>query len=144
MRVSRAIGKFHEMKKVLSDSSVNMKTRKKLMEACVRSRLTYGTQACFPKEVQMRKLESCWVQNLRCMVKGGWTRQTTLEDDEEENYKYLYRNQEIEQIVGTMPIRNVIEKQYLKFVAHICRSPNTAPNTHKEASFCKSKQTTLP
>ena len=126
LRVSRAVGKFHDMKKVLSDNSINMKTRKRLIEACVRSRLAYGTQSCFPKEKQMRKLKGCWVQHLRYMVKGGWARQPTPEGVEEECYKYIYKNREIEEIVGTMHLPNFIEKQHLKYIAHICRSPNSA------------------
>ena len=43
-RVSKAIGKFNEMRQVLTDQKVNMTTRNKLMGACVRSRLLYGTQ----------------------------------------------------------------------------------------------------
>ena len=64
LRVSKAIGKFHEMRKVLTDHNVNMATRMKLMEACVRSRLTYGTQAWYLNEVHLKKLESCWMDLL--------------------------------------------------------------------------------
>ena len=74
----------------------------------------------------MRKLKGCWVQHLRYMVKGGWARQPTPEGVEEECYKYIYKNREIEEIVGTMHLPNFIEKQHLKYIAHICRSPNSA------------------
>ncbi|XP_071941037.1 uncharacterized protein [Antedon mediterranea] len=47
-RTSSAVGKFHELKEVLKDHDVYMKTRKKVLEACVRSRLLNGTQAWFP------------------------------------------------------------------------------------------------
>ena len=37
LRISCAIGKFNELRKVLCDFNVNLKTRRKLHEACVRS-----------------------------------------------------------------------------------------------------------
>ena len=123
LRTSRAIGKFYELKSVVSDKQINMGTRRKLMEACVRSRLVYGTQACFPHEKQMKKLESCWAQHLRYMVKGGWARKGEEDDDD---YRFLYRNSEVEKIVGSMHLRHFIEKQHLKYIAHVCRGPNTA------------------
>lgn len=56
-RTDRAWAKFNELRTVLTDNKVNMQTRRKLLESCVRSRLIYGTQACYPKEHQMKKLE---------------------------------------------------------------------------------------
>ena len=44
-RTARAIAKFNELRNIRTDRVVNMRTRKKLLESCVRSRLTYGTQA---------------------------------------------------------------------------------------------------
>ena len=123
LRTSRAIGKFYELKSVLSDKQINMGTRRKLIEACVRSRLVYGTQACFPLEKEMKKLESCWTQNLRYMVKGGWARKG---EEDDSDYRFIYRNSEIEKIVGSLPLRHFVEKQHLKYIAHVCRGPNTS------------------
>ena len=44
-RIARALAKFNELRNVLTDKKINMKTRKKLLESCVRSRLLYGVQA---------------------------------------------------------------------------------------------------
>ena len=71
LQVSKAVGKFNEMRQVLTDNKVRMATKKKLMEVCVRSRLTYGTQAWYTKEDCLIKLESCSMELLRQMVKGG-------------------------------------------------------------------------
>ena len=57
--VSKAIGKFNEMRQVLTDHKVNMLTRMKLMEACVRSRLLYGTQSWYVQNECEKKLEVC-------------------------------------------------------------------------------------
>ena len=91
LRVSKAFGKFNEMRQVLTDNNVRMATRKKLMEACVRSRLTYGTQAWYIKEDCLMNLESCWMEMLRQMVKGGRSRLPTPEHAEETEYKLRYR-----------------------------------------------------
>ena len=54
-RRERAIGKFYELKSVLCDTHVNMPTRRKILESCVRSRLTYGTTAWLPNEQELKK-----------------------------------------------------------------------------------------
>ena len=126
-RTARATAKFNELRKILTDRAVNMKTRKKILESCVRSRLTYGTQAWFPNEQQLKKLESCWMHCLRCIVKGGWKRKYSPEEiDDEENadYSFIFSNKKIEQIVGTKPLRDFVNYQYLKYIGHICRQEN--------------------
>ena len=60
------------------------------------------------------------------MTSGGWARKETDEDAEEENYRFVYTNAEIQGIVGTIPLRDAIYTHYLKYIAHICRLPNTA------------------
>ena len=49
-RIVSATNKFNEMRNVLTDTSVYMRTKRKILEACVRSRLTYATQAVLPNE----------------------------------------------------------------------------------------------
>ena len=51
-RIARATAKFNELRKALCDTNVNMQTRRKLLEACVWSRLTHGLHACYPKEIR--------------------------------------------------------------------------------------------
>ena len=124
-RIACATSKFNEFNKMLTDNTIHMKTRRKILEACVRSRLTYGTQAAPPNEKELKTLEGSWYPLLRHMINGGWARKDR-NVQEEENYSYRYTNKEVEGIVGTMPLRNIIHQQYLKYIAHICRSPNTA------------------
>ena len=73
-RVARATAKFNEMRNVLCDTDVNLKTRRKILEACVRLRLIYGTSAWDPNEREIKKLETCWNECLHYIVKGGWRR----------------------------------------------------------------------
>ena len=96
-------------------------TRRKILEACVRSRLTYSTQAALPSEQQMKKLEACWYRLLRKMIKGGWACGNS--EDTEENFSFLYTNIEVEEVIRKMPFHNII---YTKYVAQVCRSPNTS------------------
>ena len=110
-RIARATAKFNELRKALCDRDINIQTRRKMLEACVRSRLTYGLQACYPKESEMKKLESCWVGFMRRMVRGGWKRREPENEDEEE-YSFVYTNERIHGIIQAMPLRSFIEAQY--------------------------------
>ena len=123
-RIARATAKFNELRKALCDRDINIQTRRKMLEACVRSRLTYGLQACYPKESEMKKLESCWVGFMRRMVRGGWKRREPENEDEEE-YSFVYTNERIRGIIQAMPLRSFIEAQYLKYIGHVCRSTNS-------------------
>ena len=124
LMISRATAKFNEMRKVLTDPKVNMGTRRKILESCVRSRLTYGTQACLPNEKLLKKLEVCWYQFLRGMIKGGWKRKENDEDPESVNYSFIYSNEDVQKIVKTPSLKNFVYMQHLKYLGHVCRSEN--------------------
>ena len=64
----------------------------------------------------MRKLEVCWFQCLRSMVKGGWKWNETPDDaDEDEvDYSFVCTNKELENIMKTMPLHDVIYSHHLK------------------------------
>ena len=129
-RTARATAKFNELRNILTDKKINMKTRKKLLESCVRSRLVYGTQAWLPNEQERKKLEVCWLQMLRNMVKGGWKRRNVPEDssddESEADYSFVYNNKKIQEIVRTQPLETFINSQYLKYIGHVCRGGNTS------------------
>ena len=88
-RIARATAKFNELRAALCDTNVQLQTRKKILESCVRSRLVYGLQACYSNEAEMKKLESCWSGLLRSMVKGGWKRNEP-ENENEEEFSLVY------------------------------------------------------
>ena len=50
LRIAKATAKFYELKGVLCDKEVHMSIRTKILEACVRPRLTYATQCWRPSE----------------------------------------------------------------------------------------------
>ena len=120
-RVARAVSKFNELRTVLCDSNINIRTKRKILEACVRSRLTYGIAAWFPNEFQIRKLEACWCRFLRSMVKGGWKRRNVPDTDEldglqEIDYGFVYTNEQIQNILGVTPLQNFL---YISSILHI-------------------------
>ena len=123
--IASATSKFNELRKVLTDTNVHMCTRKKLLESCARSRLVYGTQASLPNEKQMKKLEACWYRILRNMIKGGWVCGESPDESEAVNYSFLYTNNEVQKVIKTIPLRDFIYSQHLKYIAHVCRGPNT-------------------
>ena len=124
-RRAAATAKFNQLRNVLCDIHVNVRTRRKILESCVRSRLIYGTQAWYPKEQEMSKLEACWNELQRSMVKGGWSRKKA-ENEAEEEYAFKYSNEGIRKILKTTPLRDSINNQYLKYVGHVSRMPNDA------------------
>ena len=124
LMIARATAKFIELRKVLTDQKVNMGTRRKILDACVRSRITYGTQARLPSEVQLKKLEVCWYQFLRSMIKRGWRRRNSDIELESDDYRLIYSNEDVEKIVNTPSLKNFVYMQHLKYVGHVCRSEN--------------------
>ena len=80
----------------------------------------------------MKKLEACWMQCLRNMVKGGWSRKNvpgSSEDeseDQEVDYAFVYTNKQIQDILKTTPLKDFIYSQYLKYVGHVCRAENSS------------------
>ena len=125
-RIARAIAKFNELRKVLTDTNINLRTRRKFLEACVRMRLTYGVEAYFPNEKQLNRLEACWNELLRSMVRGGWKRVNVDDDAAEKDWRFIYSNEDIQRILKTTSLRNYIYEKHLRYIGHICRLPNTA------------------
>jgi len=123
LRISKGTAKFHELSNVLRDHEIHMSIRKHLLEACVRPRLTYATQAWRPSEGEVKKLEACWCGFLRRMVKGGFRRKP-MEDGSDTNFSLVYTNNDILRITKCQPLRDYINSQYLKYTAHVCRRSN--------------------
>ena len=124
LRIAKATAKFHELSNILRDNEIHLSIRRNLLEACVRPRLTYATQCWRPYEQEIKKLEACWFGFLRRMVKGGF-RKKPSEPENEVNFSLVYTNTDLQRIVKSQPLRDFIDIQYLKYIAHVCRRPNT-------------------
>ena len=145
-RITSAYSKFNELKHVITDRRIRLKTRVKFLTACVRSRLTFSVQACLLKATEISKLESIWTNFLRKLVRNGFKRvnvpqsrrrgsrrsrqsetDDTIQDDEEDlDWRFKYSNQDILEITNSDPIRNFCQIQHLKYIGHITRLPNSA------------------
>ena len=68
------------------------------------------------------------------MVRGGFRRKNIDQND----FAFDYSNKDLESIVKTPPLRDIINKQYLKYMAHVCRRPNK--NLTKISLFSISKR----
>ena len=62
------------------------------------------------------------------MVKGGWNRVDTNDDtaDDEKDHRFIYSNADLERILKATSLRDFISSQYLRYIVHICRLPNTS------------------
>ena len=116
--------KFQELKKVLCDREISLKTRAHFLQTFVRSRLLYAVQCWDCKEGEIKQLEACWHGFLRRMINNGFKRKDPA-PKELENYAFVYTNNDLVRMTGTMPLRRFIKEQQLKYTAHICRLPNT-------------------
>ena len=117
------------MKKLLCDRDIPIKLRAKtFLQAFVRSRMCYSAQAWTIKEQEMKVFESKWHGFLRRMINGGFARKN-------DGMSYRYTNEDLIRITGTNSIRNFIQKQQLKFLAHICRMNNK--DMRKQVLFTK-------
>ena len=123
LRIAKATAKFNELSDVLRDTDIHLSIRKKFLEASVRPRLTYATQAWRPLQGEIDKLEACWHGFLRRMVKGGFRNKPSEGDIN--NFSFVYTNEDLLCITKCQPIRDFINTQYLKYAAHVCRRPNT-------------------
>ena len=93
----KGMGKVQPAAWGICNPKVNKKTRWKLLESCVMLRLVYRLhQACFPKK-EMKKIEFCWFQLSRSMVKGGWMR--VSEDPKDIDFRFVYRNNDLQRII---------------------------------------------
>ena len=53
----------------------------------------------------------------------------------EADFSFIYSNQQLQNIVRTAPLRNIIHAQHLRYIGHVCRTQNT--NLTKKMLFAK-------
>ena len=120
-RIASAFSKFNELKHVLTDKRIYLKTRVNFLTACVRSRLTFSVQACLLTAAETTKLKTVWMNFLRKLLRRGFqrvnvppesrrrgsrrSRQSTrsthseadldTENEEDLDWRYTLRNEEV-------------------------------------------------
>ena len=111
LRIAKATAKFNELSDVLRDTDIHLSIRKKFLEASVRPRLTYATQAWKPLQEEIDKLEACWHGFLRRMVKGGFRNKPSEGDTV--NFSFVYTNEDLLRITKCQPIRDFFCLSYI-------------------------------
>ena len=71
------------------------------------------------------------------MVKGRWKRVESSDENESE-FRFVYRNTDLEDILGTTSLREEIVAQKMRYYGHICRRDNNSLT--KKMMFSKSKR----
>ena len=118
LRVDSAQCKFYELAKNLLNHRIMLQTRVKILNALVRSRLTYSCQTWNLTRKQTDHINSIYISMLRKMVKGGYRRK-------HESYAFVMSNSDILTRCHSEPIHQFIMKQQRKFIANIIRKENT-------------------
>jgi len=118
LRVDSAVAKFYELGMKLMNYKISLKTRVKILNSLVRSRLTYSCQCWSLTEKQKQKISSTYNGFLRRMVKGGFRRK-------KDTWNFALTNNEILEMASTEEIKKFIHKQQRTFVARAIRMENT-------------------
>ena len=112
---------FNNHKKVLTLKSVNLKTRIDLLNSLVRSVLLYSSQATNLTLRQKQEIDALFRNFMRKMLNNWWK---TAKIDEDGNYEAILTNEHLYKLTKQIPLENFIDKQFLKFQAHVSRLPN--------------------
>ena len=121
---------FNRNKHSLKNKSIYLKNRVALLETLVRPVLLYAAQAWDLTKAQKNRLDGVYRGFLRKLVSKGRTWRIEGED-----FVPLVSNAILESKTKTVPVSNFIEKQFLKFQAHVSRMPNSA--IQKKVQFMK-------
>ena len=118
LRVDSAVAKFYELGLKLMNYKIRLRTRVKILNSLVRSRLTYSCQCWSLTEKQKQKISSTYNGFLRRMIKGGFRRK-------KDTWNFVLTNNEILKMANTEEIEKFIHKQQRTFVARTIRMENT-------------------
>ena len=113
-RIDCAESKFYELSKKFFNHKIAIKTRVKIFNALVRSRLTYSCQAWSLTKRQLDRISSAYTMMLRKMVKNGFKRR-------EEGWNYVLKNEDLLRICKTESLETFISSQQRSYLAHLVR-----------------------
>ena len=104
LRTDVAECKYYSLSRNLFNMSVNIKTRTKILNSLVRSRLLYSCQTWCCTKAQMSRINSTYLSFLRKMIKGGYRRK-------EDSWAYVFTNNDLLQMAGTEDIVSFVGRQ---------------------------------
>ena len=120
-QIEAAWSAFNSNSKVLNNRAIRLKTRIDILESLVRSIMLYSCQAVDLTQRQKAELDALYRSFLRKMICGTWKR-TNIDDDGV--HTPIMTNARLNELTDIISIENFVEKQFLKFQAHITRLPN--------------------
>ena len=118
-RIESAECKFYEHAKKLMNFKIALTTRVSILNALIRSRLTFGCQTWIITTTQRNRLNSFYCGLLRRMIRGGYKRK-------EDRMAFVMTNDAILGICRTEKIEAYVERLQQKFLAHIIRREDSA------------------
>ena len=98
---------------------INLHTRVKIMNALVRSRLTYSCQSWNVTKTQLNRISSAYCSFLRKMIKGGYRRKA-------DTWNFVLSNDDLLRIGNTENVVQFIGRQQRNYAAHIIWKDNTS------------------
>ena len=113
-RIDCAESKFYQHGKKFMNHSISLKTRVTLLNALVRSRLTYACQTWSLTARHSELLNATYNRMLRIMVRRGFRRK-------EDSWSFVLSNTELHRICGTDPLDDFIHRQQKSYIAHVIR-----------------------
>ena len=121
LRISVAESKFMQLSKKLCNRNTNLVIRVYILNTMIRSRLTYSCQTWNINQQQMNRINTAYINMLRKMINKGFKRRNISDSD----YTYVLSNENVLTICKTENILEYIQRQQMKYLAHIARRPNT-------------------
>ena len=120
LRINVAESKFYELSKKFLNHNIFLRTRIKIFNSIIRSRLTYTCQTWNLNTRQSDHINSCYTSMLRKMVKRGYRRKPGTE------WSFVLSNKDLHTICGTEDVSDFTARQQKKYLAHLSRQPNTS------------------
>ena len=118
VRVDSATARFYALSNKFFNHKIALKTRVKILNSLVRTRLTYGCSTWCLTVQQQKRMDSEYTCLLRKMVRGGYKRKP-------DSYSYVYTNEKLHDMCNTTPLHLFIKKQQRSYLAHLIRQEDT-------------------
>ena len=119
LRIDAAECKFYELGKKMMNFKIMLKTRIKIFNALVRSRLTYSCQTWSLTKKQLQHISASYMSMIRKMVRGGYRRK-------QNSYKYMLTNEDLLRKCDTESLETYIARQQRNYLAHLIRKPDSS------------------
>ena len=115
LRIDSAESALYKHAKKFFNHNISLKTRVRIMNAIVRSRLIYGCQTWALTSGLFQRIKVTYSSILRKMTKGGFRRK-------KDAWSLALSNEAILKLCGTEDIKLFIRRQQRNYLAHVVRS----------------------